>query len=112
MSAEILRRAAALMRDRAEAAGTEWPWYEAADMAEAVEPFADGYSEPAADGAHIASWRPAVALAVSKLLDDTAETWEMCDADAGFRRGAYTVVVGYTREYALAVARAYLGDDA
>lgn len=119
MSAEVLREAAALMRERAEAA-TPGPWFVPDADDEYVGP-ADvvGDGEPGeryiicehagCDATHIASWDPAVALAVAKLLDDTAETWEMCDLDALFRRSAHTIAVTYTRDHALAVARAYLG---
>jgi len=87
MSAEILRRAASLMRERAEAAeqptgGDRWiidrlDHYaapnevytgplgaESGDVATATD---------AATAEHIASWHPAVALAVAKLLDRTAD---------------------------------------
>lgn len=87
MSAEILRKAASLMRERAEAA-TPGPWI----------PFD-------ADADHIASWHPAVALAVADWLDATADDWD---------RSTAPIPVSDIRldaRAALAVARAYLGSD-
>lgn len=128
MSAELLRRAAALMRERAEAAtGGGFGWH-VTDLAGGNEVWANrdaagwdafmvastatrlnpnpgerGY----ADAAHIASWHPAVALAVANWLDAVAdlappdphhadEECETCEQVAA----------------ALEVARAYLGEDA
>lgn len=134
MSAEVLRRAAALMRENAEAATPdicpEWTrsavrhvarncdiecWHEDGD------PLLDSvvHDDDASwntwdrykDAPHIASWHPAVALTVARLLDDTAETWEMCDQDADFRAAVHTIAVGYTREHALKLARTYLGES-
>ena len=113
MSAEVLREAAALMRERAEAA-TRGPWLADPDAAYSVVMRPDrpgfnwdGYNvcvvlEPEEgtfrdNSEHIASWHPAVALAVADWLDDEAD--EM---------GA---VCGCTTARALAVARAYLGSD-
>ena len=110
MSADLLREAAAKMRERAEAA-TPGPWRVGAEGSEGsrvnpatgdkredshwiasvngrVQP-EDGYN-----AAHIASWHPAVALAVADWLD--AED---------------THQFGPT-EHAITVARAYLGRDA
>lgn len=127
MSAELLRRAASLMRKRAERMpmpvrgyGMSSQWTTPTTMLSKVsthgrvlmesrqncDPYDGVY---AAD--YFASWHPAVALAVARLLDDTAETWEMCDQDAAFRRGVHTIAVGYTREHALNLARAYLGES-
>ena len=104
MSAKMLRRAAGLMRERAEAA-THGPWRrgDIDTFAESgfridytdVEPNVCGGIDPA-DAEHIASWHPAVALAVANLLDAQADAgyWE---ADPDSRA-------------ALAVARAYLGE--
>ena len=112
MSAEILRRAASLMRERAEAA-TPGPWVASIDNPHffrqpSVQAPDQGHDEEwvaeckdaryhgASDAEHIASWHPAVALAVADWLEQHADdhssydcNWEPCAA--------------------LAVARAYLG---
>lgn len=92
MSAEILRRAAALMRERAEATvsvfsatGEEVPWHSEASLE-------DSWDEE--DAAHIASMSPVVALAVADWLDS--------EFDHQF---------GPT-EHAINVARAYLQEEA
>ncbi len=108
MSAEILRRAAALMRERAEAA-PPGPWQlddeEWADYRTAYGQEADGQAVLVAsrmdDGVaeHIASWHPVVTLAVADWLEDAA---------------AYVAAYrGYTHaeDTPLRVARAYLGDQ-
>lgn len=95
MNAETLRRAASLMRDRAEAAGATEGWWGIEPLVRAL----DGTFSPPdarADAKHIASWRPAVALAVADWLDDAATL-----ADE----------TGRIDRHALAVARAYLGED-
>jgi hypothetical protein len=102
VSAETLRRAAALMRERAEAA-TPGPWigeYSGhtghvvmdAESTSALDHVAScSHYRAAFDSEHIASWHPTVALAVADLLDVIA-TWDwVADPEA------------------LAVARAYLG---
>lgn len=135
MSAEILRRAAAAMRERAEAVDG---WYSAAAWA-TTHPFSLPI-EPA-DAEHIASWHPAVALAVADWLDATAErhhpsespvelylhTDESCAVcDEGGHEcvvcdgcwpswdgmDAHTVYPCHEAKAALAVARAYLKEDA
>jgi hypothetical protein len=79
MTAELLREAAALMRERAEAA-TPGPWMRAEPWDRAVgqvdgpwvaETTALGQAT-AANAEHIASWHPAVALAVADWLDAVA----------------------------------------
>lgn len=113
MSAETLRRAAALMRERTEKLPPS-PWYPV-EIGRAVATSRewvvdspsrlvagnlglsrDPVAEPMAE--HIASWHPAVALAVADWLDYAASY-----AQAG-------VAPSYTH-YALAVARAYLGEQ-
>lgn len=103
----ILCRAAALMRERAEAA-TPGQWtvtfgFVGARRVPFVSiPGQDGARMPRQDDAeHIAAWHPAVALAVADWLDLEAE----------FATGADP---GLASNEALAVARAYLGeaDDA
>ena len=103
MSASALRRAAELMRERAEAATPGGPRWETAPHAAPHLRFifpADSDSSitaaPVDDAEHIASWHPAVALAVADLLD-LAATHQV----------AFTPVV---RPHLLAVAHAYLGE--
>ena len=118
MTAELLRRAAKEMRERAEAA-TASPWRpENHDFAEdgcgilgggtpwsSAEygiAFTTGFTNRKhchADAEHIASWHPAVALAVADWLDYTAALIGV----AGGRSSPY-------HEHAIAVARAYLGE--
>ena len=122
MSTETLRKAAALMRERAEAA-TPGPWVYAY---ESVTVEVDGCTcgtqggpwghesgcglelphveASAPDAEHIASWHPAVALAVADWLDAEADVDEVA-REMGGR--------GHTEEsQCVAVARAYLGSDA
>ena len=107
MSAEVLRRAAALMRERAEAA-TPGPW--SCDSSSGVNDLHFGhvglpvlrgpntYGPGLADTEHMAGMDPSVALAVASWLDACALVTEVApDRHKG---------------NALAVARAYLGDDA
>jgi hypothetical protein len=105
MSAAILREAAALMRSRAEAA-TPGPWeaaqgasggvwVEAPNTATIADIDIDYSGHPEADGNHIASWHPAVALAVADWLNACALVKE--------------VRAGSAQALALRVARAYLG---
>lgn len=113
MSAEMLRRAAALMRERAEAA-TPGPWMTGVEQGEAylVEALlADqGNGQPGyriiarvphrqRDRNHIASWHPAVALAVADLLDGWADDVE---SFGGHHK---------SDDRALTVARTYLGEQ-
>ena len=104
MSAEILRRAASLVRERARKAqqsGDGEPWYPADEMHSLI----GGGSRNTADAEHIASWHPAVALAVADWLDAEAS-----NRDAGIGGRGWFSVGGQTD--ALAVARAYLGESA
>ena len=115
MSAELLREAAALMRERAEAA-TPGPWQvgEDADSGERfvyserwtelaqVAEWSSGLGNPQ----HIASWHPAVALAVADWINGHARDLALagdhlpsCDSPGDV-------------EHALTVARTYLGRDA
>jgi hypothetical protein len=163
MTADVLRRAASLMRERAEAA-TDGPWVVGDTSAIAgvlnldadtcaycrhdnkpswvgrrdingtrmrahvhrrAEPWDGevyasrddgdlrvttgtdeyGYIEPA-DAQHIASWHPAVALKVARLLDLTAEEWD-------YYVGEGNTVAQAERYFAdqLAVATTYLGES-
>ncbi len=99
--AETLRAAARLMRERAQAA-TPGPWIVAGLHRQGVASTAHhggttgvvglGYTQEI-DATHIASWHPAVALAVADWLDEEA-AWTGQGDD----------------KHALAVARAYLGE--
>lgn len=133
MSAEVLRRAAALMRERAQAA-TEGPWSAAdehellpgADPAWCVSQMrpgweqmspTDGYVGDLAETSlggrdprdgpnaeHIASWDPLVALAVADWLEDVAWDWET-------EGGAYPHLTFNQARHATRVAEAYLGES-
>lgn len=128
MSAGILRKAAALMRERAEKASTGEPWetsrhYDSlwmVDLKPSLGPI--DLNEPTenslgADGCqqfenprffavcrdqaeHIAAWHPGTALAVAALLDGEAE-W--AETTPNHKHLPYL-------EPFLAVARAYLGE--
>lgn len=99
--ADLLREAAELMRQRAQAA-TVGPW----DWAEDGLVWANRLGDPVSgsteveDAEHIASWHPTVALAVAHWLDIQA---------GGLERGQ-----DHTADtlQALKVARAYLGKEA
>lgn len=80
---ETLRRAAALMRERAEQVWPE-PWHAAEFVGDDIQ--------------HFAAWRPSVALALADWLDDVAEGCEHNGRCAAF---------GAER-----IARAYLGGRA
>jgi hypothetical protein len=84
MSAEILRRAAASMRERAEDAA-------------AVPGLWNGCCASPDHAAYVASWPPAVALAVADWLDSTANDYNLTSK---------------TVARAFAVARTYLGESA
>ena len=116
MSAELLRRAADQMRERAKAV-TPGPWtventgshmhdsWAVADV-ERYQSYTNsvacGEDKPLAD--HIASWHPAVAVAVAEWLDATADNADAIGYDGPGQAGSPHAV-------ALAVARAYLGGD-
>lgn len=99
---ELIREAARLIRQRAEAA-TKGPWL--ADGSEIYSEFhggpwvgetlADDSRTTSANSEHIASWHPGVALAVVSLLESLADLYA-----AGFAEPQPLV---------LAIARAYLG---
>lgn len=115
---EILREAAALMRQRAEAATwarhadeqvPTWTYDGNPSGAVMAGRWCVGQASAYGDGRgdnrladHIASWHPAVALAVAEVLD----TW----ADLGLLDSGGTLP--RERDAILAVARAYLRDEA
>lgn len=116
MSADLLREAAAKMRERAEASSpspwvqTVWPKEVPGVYSQAIEDTHEFDPEIARtldkpDAEHIASWHPAVALAVADWLDAEAGTEERLSALA------HRDSVGSIRDEAIAVARAYLGSD-
>ena len=103
MSAERLREAARLIRERAQAA-TPGPWHtinqyvwrDGADQCPGESPVVRDGVETEADAEHIASWHPVVALAVADLLDALAGEPVLYEDNPVVRK-------------ALAVADAYLG---
>lgn len=124
MTAEVLRKAAALMRERADlpwGLDSEWEangiWVRRRSRnpkigypghAEGtVSTFTEedgGLNASERVATHIASWHPAVALAVADWLDHDAEVWEQYEKQGQglpFAR----------RQRSLAVARAYLGES-
>lgn len=119
MTAETLRRAAALMRERADGAADAWggdPWTAGQigwdtrqgttyDVHMDLALVAAAGCEELAD--HIAGWHPAVGLAVADQLDAMAA---VVDEAAG---SPLAIVAAGLAEKSLAVARAYLniGDE-
>ena len=117
--AETIRRAAALMRERAEAAtpgpwlgvigkfkDAEWPCVIAAqgdpnDPRTWLMGAGNGAANAEADATHSGSWHPLVALAVADWLEASAATAVRAEAE-----GASV----HPDSYALKVARAYLGE--
>ena len=108
---ELLRQAAAKMRELAHAA-TPGPWHHNGHVVDMgippTAPYAVCHSDARPNGSpdtaeHIAAWHPGVALAVADLLDkaaaahvqdeDTSVVWTDCPMAAA----------------AVAIARAYLG---
>lgn len=129
MSGEMLRCAAALMRERAKGATPgRWVPFGTSIGAEVqgctchggIEPYGHeqycGVEGPVVhaqepDVEHIAPLAtPAVALAVADLLEDAAENLDM-QAPSGACRKHWDIRVHIAGEKALAVARAYLGSE-
>jgi hypothetical protein len=111
VSAEILRKAAALMRERAEAATNDGQWFAASglggpsvisedSLGDWLGNIAERTSEH--DAQHIASWHPAVALAVADWLDMVAD---YVDLALDRRRPGWRATVHHAEK----VATAYLG---
>jgi len=101
MTAEVLRRAAEKMRERAEAtvlvfvgSGEEVPWHTAASLENEWDP---------EDAVHIASWHPDVAMLAAKLLDVLAEHYDARPTDD-------TNIAGWAE--VVDFARVFLGEDA
>lgn len=112
MTADLLRRAAKEMRERAEAATPSY-WF-----ADAGNVFAN--SGDPTDGAwvawdirqgnatHIASWDPAVALGIASLFENIADEWERvqpCEKDCANCSG-----MTWSWPTAELVAKDYLGE--
>lgn len=99
--AEVLRRAASLMRERTaavrNAAAEPEQWFGADEIAASFEFSGVGdMGDARSDAEHIASWHPVVTDSVADWLDVTAK-------DVGTSSLSFHA--------ALAVARAYLGSD-
>jgi hypothetical protein len=112
---DILRRAAALMRDRADAAKPS-PWQpDVDDGHERIDVVTDARSivvceainyrsgDGASTAQHIAGWHPSVAREIADWLDVVAHDVERPGFDAGWMR---------VYDQAFTVARAYLGGAA
>jgi hypothetical protein len=122
MSAEIetIRRAAALMRERAEDAspgpwvGFAYPIDSDGEGGEVVVRDPDDFdvalmtSDQFDDCPHIASWHPVVALTVADWLDQTAGDWQLIEDGVLWSRA---ITWDATKVRALAVARTYLGES-
>ena len=124
MSAELLREAAAKMRERAEAAGRDWN----ADVApgdslhlwvidhDPSDPTGQTPMQRLVGGAdapwseHIAGMHPAVALAVADWLENAAEDLVM-QGPGGDLIANWDMRIHINGDKALAVARAYLGGE-
>lgn len=125
--AETLRKAASLMRERAEAA-TPGPWrtsharqthvwadrdpagFDAFHVAHCCD--ALGRDADAGDAEHIASWHPDVALAVADWLESAWMDWVREESSLGAR--SVRSMSGASNDAdprALAVARAYLRSE-
>ena len=108
---ETIRHAAALMRERAEAA-TPGPWSnrrgpgEHVVRADSGAPLAN--TNTRTDRRHISSWHPFVALAVADWLDQTAGDWQLIEDGVLWSRA---ITWDATKVRALAVARTYLGEQ-
>ena len=106
MTAETLRRAATLMRERAEACvGTstpdEEPWYRPAEQAGILTKWHRFADASPVDAAHIASWHPAVALEVASLLMTLAD----------FMDEGEPLPDDLVDAHGVGIARAYLGEN-
>jgi hypothetical protein len=105
VSAQELRDAAAAMRARAEAClASDDQWYERDEMLEMLRSKdSDSFAQPY-DAEHIASWHPAVALAVADSLIAAAAHIESFDCEAHCEPDGCELVLTATR-----TARTYLG---
>lgn len=121
MSAELLRRAAALMRERAVRARVQVARELPAETGDSdldslatnslAMAFA-GLAAPIGDVAH-AQWSPSLTLAVADWLDAAYVAWERSEHSLSAK--SVRAMSGATNDpdpHALAVARAYLGESA
>lgn len=135
MSGESLRAAAALMRERAQAENSRG-WYKVDFNEGDGAPFRplwgvsnDVYFNPPADedepwlaveihtgteatATHIASWHPAVALAVADWLDEVSRFFDGMAVTNYYKTEPNDLLTHPLVRPALAVAAAYLGTDA
>lgn len=114
MSAETLRRAAVLMRERADAAIDAWGdggwtsghigWDDRNGTTYDVKAERDLVAATMVEelAEHISSWHPAVALAVAQLLEQQAAFIE--------KYGDFTDIEGLGDANAFALAQTYLGE--
>lgn len=121
---ELLREAARLMRERAEASlafvTAENQWWQPPGLRDAFRGLllTDGEDDVPGtheDAEHIASWHPAVALAVANWLDRMAGAQDGLEEAREARKlvGGPPVLLHHpTWDQALTVARAYLGREA
>lgn len=102
---DLLRRAAALMRERAQAvtSGAWRPVRVISDHTVAAITLNESIEDN--DGEHIAGWSPAVAITVADWLDRMVN-----EVEEAVSQGQPAWIVS-TFDTALAVARAYLGED-
>jgi hypothetical protein len=122
--AAVIRRAAALMRERAEGCETRgWHWEALGEKRYPQRISADGnlsviaetFIDPAHrpyEAEHIASWSPPIALAVADWLDDEAGYYDtLADTPYGAAGAAFVAGdFGGDVDPAVKVARAYLGE--
>jgi hypothetical protein len=114
VSAELLRRAAAVLRERANNDLTPGDWIAAYDKAAdehwvrgkfgaTVAMFAEDYTSAPRDSAYVALMHPPVALALADHLSRAADTWEVVGSD-------YTAPE-FGAESLVTLAREILRDD-
>ena len=125
MSSELLRKAAALMRARAEKAtpgdyGFVSKWTTPNQMLTRITQGGRVVAESRSDGSnlhdlnHLSYWHPAVALAVADWLDKAITDYESAQSEyeEECARGKYPYWTPQIDSGAVAVARVYLGGDA
>jgi hypothetical protein len=109
MSGDVLRRAARLMRLNAEEADDGFPWRAEGSYVD-TDPECGFNAGTSLIADHVASWHPAVALAVADWLEAKAEQDDKGTCDDP--RGCCNLCEhDYGHIAALEVARAYLGGD-
>lgn len=118
MSAELLRDAATLMRERAEVCVDGWGMKHTPESWRETYEVGVDYDQ---DAPHIASWHPAVALAVADWLEDVAIMGRCDDCSYSAETCSLAKATGsiaccpdcqHPSRRALTVARVYLGRDA